>query len=71
MSDYFQLITDENMIQFDGEKNIGLYLYKTDTLLRKNMLSGNQAVAEKKSLLLKAVIQQFNHAMIHNEIVKK
>ncbi|MEP7169056.1 MAG: LTA synthase family protein, partial [Bacteroidota bacterium] len=71
MSDSYQLIADENMIQFDGEKNIGLYSYKTDTLLRKNMLSENRVEAEKNSLLLKSIIQQFNHAMIHNEIVKK
>ncbi|HKR03925.1 MAG TPA: LTA synthase family protein, partial [Bacteroidia bacterium] len=71
LNDYYQLITNENLLQFDGEKNMALYSYKSDSLIQKNILSENHADAGKNSLLLKSVIQQFNHAMIHNEIVKK
>ena len=70
MSDYYQLITGENLLQFDGEKNIAMYAYRNDSLLMNNILWVNRNGAEENSMLLKSVIQQFNHAMIHNEIVK-
>ncbi len=70
LSDFYQLTTDDYLFQFDGEKNLALYAMN-DSLLEKNILSVNHNTAEKNSLLLKSVIQQFNHAMISNEIVKK
>jgi phosphoglycerol transferase MdoB-like AlkP superfamily enzyme len=71
LSDYYQLLTNDYLLQFDGERNLALYSYKSDTLLLKNVLKENPLVATENSLLLKSVVQQFNNAMIKNEIVKK
>ncbi|MEO5569515.1 MAG: LTA synthase family protein [Bacteroidia bacterium] len=71
LSDYYQLITQDYLLQFDGEKNVAMFSNNNDSLMMKNILSVNHSAAEKNSLLLKSFIQQFNHAMIHNEIVKK
>ncbi len=69
LSDFYQLVTDDYLLQFDGEKNMALYDYKHDALLTKNLLPQEKQTAEKNAILLKSVIQHFNHAMIHNEIV--
>lgn len=66
--DFYQLITDDYLLQFDGEKNIAMYEYKSDHLIKKNILDEKKESAETKSLLLKSIIQQFNYAMIHNRI---
>jgi phosphoglycerol transferase MdoB-like AlkP superfamily enzyme len=71
LSDYYQLLTNDYLLQFDGERNLALYSYKSDSLLLKNVLKENPHVTQESSLLLKSVVQQFNNAMIKNEIVKK
>ena len=55
-------------LQFDGEKSIGLYAFEKDHLLEENLLESHPEIAAPMEARLKAVIQQYNYRMIHNEM---
>jgi hypothetical protein len=51
----------------DGTKTTAIYAYKTDRLLKQNLVGklAEQSIMENK---LKAFIQQYNNRMIHNQL---
>ena len=55
-------------LQFDGENATALYHFTDDRLLEHNLLEADPERAAKMECRLKAIIQQFNHCMIHNEL---
>ncbi|MBR2225911.1 MAG: LTA synthase family protein [Bacteroidales bacterium] len=55
-------------LQFDGEQSIALYHFTEDRLLEKNLLESDPARAADMEYRLKALIQQFNHRLIHNQL---
>ena len=55
-------------LQFDGEKSIGLYAFEKDHLLEENLLENHPEIAAPMEARLKAIIQQYNYRMIHNEM---
>ena len=55
-------------LQFDGERSIGLYHFTEDRLLENNLLETEPDRAAEMEYRLKALIQQFNHRMIHNQL---
>lgn len=62
----YQIIEDNYVLQFDGNKTINLYDFKNDSLLTTN-LAGKKM--EKELLLenrLKAFIQDYNHRLMNN-----
>ena len=67
----FQLIQDGYVYQFDGEKDISLYYFKNDSLLRRNLINEKDSVRHEMNTLTKAIIQQFNNRMIHNKLTMK
>ena len=56
------------MLQFDGTKSIALYRFKTDPLLKQNLVGKlpEQAAMEHQ---LKALIQQYMYRMNTNNLV--
>jgi phosphoglycerol transferase MdoB-like AlkP superfamily enzyme len=64
----YQLIKDDYLFQFDGKKGIALYNFKTDKLLRENVLPEHQDVAAKMETQIKAIIQQYNNRMIEDRL---
>jgi len=67
----FQLIQDGYVYQFDGEKDISLYYFKNDSLLRRNLINEKDSVKHEMNTLTKAIIQQFNNRMIYNKLTMK
>jgi hypothetical protein len=65
----WQLISDETLLQFDGEKATGFYNLSNDSLLKKNLLNTNVNFS-KEELILKSYLQQFRTAMLTNTIFK-
>lgn len=65
----YQLVQDNLLLQFDGEKTVGLYDYRSDRLLKHNLAVTNpaQPAMEKK---LKAIIQQYMKRMNENRLVE-
>lgn len=67
---FYQLIIKNHALLFDGKKSISLYDLKKDSLLTKNIISETPAITNELEVLLKAIIQQYNHALITNHLVK-
>ena len=56
-------------MQFDGEKEVGLYLYKQDTLLQKNIKGQKPDTEQRMETFLKAIIQDYMQRMTGNQLV--
>ena len=68
-SGIYQFFDEDYMIQFDGNKPIALYNFKTDTLLKNNLL-GNDHMQESDMLnKCKAIIQEYIMRMTTNSLV--
>ena len=65
----YQYLEDGNLIQFDGEKTVGVYNYKDDFTLKNNLLGKNPLVDEALLKRLKAFIQQYNNRMVDNKLI--
>jgi phosphoglycerol transferase MdoB-like AlkP superfamily enzyme len=63
----YQYFNNEEMLQFNGEKTVSLYNYKTDTTLTYNMIK-DKKTSDKK---VKAFIQAYNNRVIHNQLSTK
>lgn len=67
----YQWYRDSYVLQFDGKKSVGLYNYRTDKLLQKNLvnkLPQQQQLMEKE---VKAFIQQYNSRMLDDHLTVK
>ncbi|NBG65517.1 LTA synthase family protein [Acidiluteibacter ferrifornacis] len=67
----YQLIEEDYSLHFDGEKTIGLYHFPSDTTLVNNLMEIENKQRDKMEKQLKAIIQQYNHRMITNELSLK
>lgn len=68
----YQIFKGDYLLQFDGEKPVALYKFKTDVLLKENILnSTDKAVYEPLLLQLKSMIQQYMERMTTNQLVVK
>ena len=63
----FQIIKDEYVLQFDGQKTIAIYNYKKDVFLDKNLINTNFDYSELENKL-KAIIQSYQTRMVHNKL---
>lgn len=63
----YSYIDDKYLLQFDGNKTIGLYNYTKDSILKNNML--NQAIEAQQTLetKTKAIIQTYNNALLKDK----
>ena len=64
----WQLITDDYVLQFDGQESTRLFL-RSDSLLKNNILPLQKSVAAKQEYFLKAILQQYRYGFIHNQLV--
>jgi len=69
LNSIYQLITDQYLLQFDGDKSIGLYEHQNGLLNKTNLLNTppeNWVEQEKK---MQAIIQTYNRRMLRNQLV--
>ncbi len=64
----YQLVKGDLMLQFDGIKTIAVYRFKTDRLLKENLV-GRLPEQEQLETLLKAIIQQYMSRMNENRLL--
>ena len=64
----YQFIYEGYCLQFDGYEVIGLYNLDNDSLLQQNLVTSNPQRSQKMEWTLKAIIQSYNHGMIHNNM---
>lgn len=70
LNDVYQYVKGDYMLQFDGEKTIGLYAYETDKMLKHN-LKGTLPCEKELEQELKAIIQQYMERMVGDDMLYK
>ena len=64
----YQLLQSDLMLQFDGSKTTAVYRFKTDKLLRENLV-GRLPEQQPMEQRLKAIIQQYMSRMNENRLL--
>lgn len=64
----YQLVKGDLMLQFDGNRTTAVYRFKTDPLLKENLVN-RLPEQQQMELLLKAVIQQYMSRMNENRLL--
>ncbi len=67
----YQLYVDDYLLIFDGSKTLGLYNFKEDVMLTKNLQGQMPEREMEMQRRLKAIIQQYNTRMIDDSLVVK
>jgi len=66
----YQLIEENKVLQFDGERSIAMYDLASDSLLQNNLIKNNHHPVNMENRL-KAIIQTFNNSLIKNKLTVK
>ncbi len=64
----YQFFQDQYFFQYDGTKPIGLYNFKKDRLLHRNLVNEESDLLQAMEKKTKAIIQQYNNRMIENRL---
>jgi phosphoglycerol transferase MdoB-like AlkP superfamily enzyme len=66
----YQLVKGDLLLQFDGTRTTAVYRFKTDKLLKNNLV-GQLPEQQKMEQFLKALIQQYMSRMNENRLICK
>jgi phosphoglycerol transferase MdoB-like AlkP superfamily enzyme len=69
LNDNYQLLSANYSLSLDTMKNNFLFHYTTDSLLQNNLVATDTALAAKMEKKLKAIIQNYNSALIKNKMI--
>jgi len=64
----YQLLMDDYVLHFSGDQPQALFNLKEDPFMEVNVLRRDEAVRQKMANFVKALIQQYNHRLIHNQL---
>lgn len=64
----FQLLKDNYLLQFDGQKTSGLYDFIHDRLLQTNLKDKLPVIRDSLELKLKAYIQQYHNRLVEDKM---
>jgi len=64
----YQIISTQNLLQFNGESTTAIYNIIQDKTLSHNLISRNTQEKENLEMQLKAFLQQYNHGLIYNKM---
>ena len=67
----YQWFRDSYILQFDGKKSVGLYNYRTDKLLKNNLVNKLPSQQTRMEKEVKAFIQQYNNRMLDDHLTVK
>ena len=67
----YQYVKGDYLLQFDGERSKALYRFRTDLLLKQNLVAKEPKVANTMELQLKAIIQSYMTRMNENKLTIK
>ena len=68
LDETYQLFLGDYLLLFNGDRSIALYKYKTDILLKQNLLSVNHEIRKVMEAKIKAIIQQYNNRMVDDKL---
>ena len=69
LDNVYHYIEGDYYMAFDGDKAIGLYNFKEDELLSKNLIEKETKVKDIMENFIKAYIQTFNQRIIDNNLI--
>ena len=64
----YQLFMDQYLLMFDGTRSLGLYDYRSDKLMERNLLKEKSRTAKVMEDKIKAIIQQYNNRMVEDRL---
>ncbi|MBL0743971.1 LTA synthase family protein [Chryseolinea lacunae] len=64
----YQLVEGDYLFQYDGNTAIGLFRFKTDELLKENLVAQHLPVQDSLERKMKAILQQYNNRMIGDSL---
>lgn len=64
----YQYVKGDWLLQFDGHKSKALYRFRTDLLLKDNLLTKEPNVAKEMERQVKAIIQSYMTRMVNNQL---
>ena len=65
----YQLITDQYLLIFDGQKSVGLYDLRNDKFLTENLIDIHTEIGKNLETKAKAFLQQYTTRMVENRLV--
>ena len=65
----YQYVKGDWLLQFDGQKAKALYRFRTDLLLKDNLLTKEPKIAADMERQVKAIIQSYMTRMVNNQLV--
>ena len=65
----YQYVKGDWLLQFDGQKSKALYRFRSDLLLKDNLLTKEPKIAKDMELQVKAIIQSYMTRMVNNQLV--
>lgn len=68
LDNLYQIFIGDYLLLFDGTRSVALYQFKTDKLLKKNLVNTMPEVREKMEKKIKAIIQQYNNRMVDDNL---
>ncbi len=68
ISGNYQLIKDNYLLLFDGDKSVALFDYKKDRMLNNNILDSVKTKSFEMERLIKSIIQNYNNRLISNKL---
>ncbi|HXP51891.1 MAG TPA: hypothetical protein VN922_18180, partial [Bacteroidia bacterium] len=71
INDVYQLCKSPYCLQMEGTRITALYNYQKDSMLTHNLVKEKPMVKDSMATLLKAVMQTYNTAVIHNQMYVK
>jgi phosphoglycerol transferase MdoB-like AlkP superfamily enzyme len=67
-TELFQLIENNYILQFDGDKANDLYHFTTDSLMRNDLFNKEPAISARMENKAKAIIQTYQQSLINNKM---
>ena len=65
----YQYVKGDWLLQFDGQKSKALYRFRTDLLLKDNLLTKEPKIVKDMERQVKAIIQSYMTRMVNNQLV--
>lgn len=64
----YQLFMGDYLLIFNGQQSMGLYNFKKDKMIEKNILNEYPDITGKMEQKIKAIVQQYNNRMIEDRL---
>lgn len=68
LNNIYQFFEGDYLLQFNGEKSLGLYHLKSDFLLEKNLILKEEETKNELEQKLKSYIQEYHERLINNKL---